>query len=78
MEVALKKHYNAFPEFQGNFYWSSASGKGGDEDNNARATKIDPRLPNLYVESSNSNDGAKDRNDTSVRIRAFRIDRKKR
>ena len=76
MEVALKGYYNKFSEFQGNFYWSSASGKDGDENNNARATKIGEN--GAYVESSGSNLGAKSRDDYSVRIRAFRIDRKKR
>lgn len=76
MEVALKGYYNKFSEFQGNFYWSSASGKNGDEENNARATKIGEN--GVYVESSGSNPGAKSRDDYSVRIRAFRIDRKKR
>ena len=76
MEVALKGYYNKFSEFQGNFYWSSASGKSGDAKNNARATKIDEN--GVYVESSGTNPGAKSRDDASVRIRAFRIDRKKR
>lgn len=53
MEFALETYYNTFPEFQNNFYWSSAAGKIhkinsigiglGDEQSKdyARSTKVD-------------------------------------
>ena len=87
MEGSLTTYYSVFPEFQGNFYWSSSSGINGSSEAKqyARATKVKDNAQNLTAqnlyESSNLNDngpGAKERTDTSVRIRAFRIDRKKR
>lgn len=45
MERSLTKYYNQFPEFQGNFYWSSAAGEvengsSGQSSVRARATKV--------------------------------------
>lgn len=88
MEGALTEYYSVFPEFQGNFYWSSSSGINGSSEatSYARATKVKDNAQDLGVgddlyESSNLKDngpGAKLRIDETVRIRAFRIDRKKR
>lgn len=84
MEDALTTYYNMFPEFQGNYYWSSSAAKQGrflyEEDSyRARATKIDPQ--GFYVESDQKEanyypDGGNAPRSQVLRIRAFRIDLK--
>lgn len=81
MEVAQESHYSTFKEFQGNFYWSSSSGYnsglfGGENTSRARAVQV--TATGEHIESSNNNPGAKERTDNTVRLRAFRMDRKKR
>ena len=54
MEDALTQYYTSFPEFQGNYYWSSAAGEGGGilggtDRNRARATKVN--ADGTYAES---------------------------
>ena len=82
MEDALTQYYSTFPEFQGNFYWSSASGKylsdviwPFQDRDRARATKVN--ADGSYVESAYGynypNGGATPRTQ-SLRIRAFRSD----
>lgn len=78
MEDALTQYYTTFPEFQGNFYWSSAAGKPsivGQDRNRARATKVN--ADGSYVESADGdnypNGGATLRTEP-LRIRAFRSD----
>ena len=87
MEDALTTYYNMFPEFQGNYYWSSSAAKqdawliGYEEDSDrARATKIDSE--GFYVESDQKTDnyypnGGNAPRSQVLRIRAFRIDLKK-
>lgn len=86
MEDALTTYYNMFPEFQGNYYWSSSAAKqdawliGYEEDSDrARATKIDSE--GFYVESDQKTDnyypnGGNAPRSQVLRIRAFRIDLK--
>ena len=86
MEDALTTYYNMFPEFQGNYYWSSSAAKqdaswiGYEEDSDrARATKIDPQ--GFYVESDQKEanyypNGGNAFRSQVLRIRAFRIDLK--
>lgn len=72
MEDALTTYYSRYPQFQDEWYWSSAVGKDGNSQNpsTARATKI---VDNWYAESDNGKDGDKERNEI-CRVRAFRID----
>ena len=79
MEDALTQYYQTFREFQDNFYWSSAAGKGllsGQDWDRARATKVN--ADGTYVESAYGNDypdgGATPRTGVYLRIRAFRSD----
>lgn len=79
MEDALTQYYSSFPEFQGNYYWSSAvaTASGGDTQNNsrARATKVNEN--GGYVESNENSfypDGGNAPRTQVLRIRAFRID----
>lgn len=84
MEDALTTYYNMFPEFQGNYYWSSSAAKEGrffyeEDSNRARATKIDPQ--GFYVESDQKEanyypHGGNAFRSQVLRIRAFRIDLK--
>ena len=84
MEDALTTYYNMFPEFQGNYYWSSSAAKQGwlfyeEDSNRARATKIDPQ--GFYVESDQKEanyypNGGNALRSQVLRIRAFRIDLK--
>lgn len=85
MEDALTTYYNMFPEFQGNYYWSSSAAKqdawiGYEEDSDrARATKIDSE--GFYVESDQKTEncypnGGNAPRSQVLRIRAFRIDLK--
>lgn len=78
MEDALTAHYSRFPQFQTDWYWSSAVGVGsGSQDvDRARATKI---VNNWYVESSTNNKyeegkGGSALRDNEFRVRAFRAD----
>ncbi len=87
MEDALTTYYNMFPEFQGNYYWSSSAAKQSylvilyeEDSDRARATKIDPQ--GFYVESDQNTDnyypnGGNAPRSQVLRIRAFRIDLKK-
>lgn len=85
LEAILTSYYNAYPEFQNNFYWSSAAGKRRVgiwpydyyEDNSyARATKALP--DGGYAESDwddtytseNGTTGKAPRTGTYLRIRA--------
>lgn len=78
MEDALTQYYTTFPEFQGNFYWSSAAGKPsimGQDRERARATKVN--ADGSYVESAygdNYPNGGAALRTQSLRIRAFRSD----
>lgn len=79
MEDALTQYYTTFPEFQGNFYWSSASGKAwtsiGQDEDRARATKVN--ADGSYVESAygdNPPNGGATQRTEPLRIRAFRSD----
>lgn len=79
MEDALTQYYSSFPEFQGNYYWSSAvaTESGGNTQNNsrARATKVNEN--GGYVESNENSlypDGGNAPRTKVLRIRAFRID----
>lgn len=88
MENSLTKYYNQFPEFQGNFYWSSAAGEtdggsSGQEPSRARATKVN--ADGSYIDSGGG-DGVKGKyyyedgnggyalRKEPLRIRAFRND----
>lgn len=74
MEDALITYYNSFPEFQGNYYWSSSTAE-DDEINYARATKVNS--DGSYAESSSSNkypNGGYAERTESLRIRVFRSD----
>ena len=74
LETALVQYYSIFPDFQGKFYWSSATGKNGsyEVDTKARASKIE-YIDNDnydYAESGGQNTpGYKDRSDKTIRIR---------
>lgn len=82
MEDALTQYYTTFPEFQGNFYWSSAAGKNSQDwlypyqdRNRARATKVN--TDGSYVESAygyNYPGGGAALRTQPLRIRAFRSD----
>lgn len=79
MEDALTQYYSSFPEFQDNYYWSSAvaTASGNDTQNNsrARATKVNEN--GGYVESNENSlypDGGNAPRTQVLRIRAFRID----
>lgn len=79
MEDALTQYYTTFPEFQGNFYWSSASGKAwtsiSQDEDRARATKVN--ADGSYVESAygdNPPNGGATLRTEPLRIRAFRSD----
>ncbi len=88
MEQSLVTYYTTFPEFQGNFYWSCSAGEhspGNYDSQNptrARATKVDENYETIYVESgpedvytgNGGNGGYALRTESSIRIRAFRID----
>lgn len=86
MEDALTTYYNMFPEFQGNYYWSSSAAKQSylaifyeEDSDRARATKIDSQ--GFYVESDQKTDnyypnGGNAPRSQVLRIRAFRIDLK--
>ena len=88
MEQSLVTYYTTFPEFQGNFYWSCSAGEhspGNYDSQNrtrARATKVDENYKTIYVESgpedvytgNGGNGGYALRTESSIRIRAFRID----
>ena len=106
MEDAIEQYYNTFPEFQNNFYWSSAAGKKTEVTSvlgitnksqakeYARATMSDGAGSYLGSEYKKPKDGEyaaqpgciprgddnKEYNGINydVRIRAFRMDRKKR
>ena len=75
-------YYTTFPEFQGNFYWSSAAGKNSQDwlypyqdRNRARATKVN--TDGSYVESAygyNYPGGGAALRTQPLRIRAFRSD----
>lgn len=72
MEDALTTYYNSFPEFQGNYYWSSSTAENDDTDY-ARATKVNK--DGSYAESSPGNNypnGGYARRTESLRIRVFR------
>lgn len=88
MERSLTKYYNQFPEFQGNFYWSSAAGEvekgsSGQSSVRARATKVN--ADGSYV-NSGGGDGVEGKYNyedgkggyalrtEKLRIRAFRND----
>lgn len=74
MEDALTTYYNSFPEFQGNYYWSSSTAE-NDNIDYARATKVN--TDGSYIESSPGNnypDGGYAKRTESLRIRAFRSD----
>ena len=79
MEDALYTYYGMFPEFQGNFYWSSSASKTNDP-SRARATKVGP--DGNYVVSGDydyyeQGRGGHALRSERLRIRAFRIDLKK-
>lgn len=81
MEVAQESHYSTFKEFQGNFYWSSSSGYNSawfGSENTSKARAVQVTATGDHIESSDNNEGAKARTDNTVRLRAFRADRKKR
>lgn len=79
MKQALLQHYNSYPEFQNYFYWSSSAGvetyqlfgtRERENTNTARAVKVDANGD--MIGSYENEEGAKQRGDKSVRIRAFR------
>ena len=89
MENSLTKYYNQFPEFQGNFYWSSAAGEvedgsSGQSSVRARATKVN--ADGSYVNSGGGDgkgweyyayelgNGGYALRKEPLRIRAFRND----
>lgn len=89
MERSLTKYYNQFPEFQGNFYWSSAAGEvengsSGQSSVRARATKVN--ADGSYVNSGGGDgkrweyyayelgNGGYALRTEKLRIRAFRND----
>lgn len=85
MEDALTTYYNKFPEFQGNYYWSSTPGEGRylsvfevEATNRARATKVKP--DGSYETSERTNDNYENNQggyalrSEVIRIRAFRKD----
>lgn len=84
MEKSLTLYYTSFPEFQTDFYWSSAASEriGGDSGQNtefARATKI--RTDGTYIESGGKDDeypkSGRAKRTEKLRIRAFRVDLEK-
>lgn len=82
MEDALTQYYTTFPEFQGNYYWSSAAGEDtslfddGTDEYRARATKVN--ADGSYAESGEGhkypNNGGSALRTEVLRIRAFRSD----
>jgi len=82
MEDALTQYYAMFPEFQGNYYWSSAAGRKRlgivtDDRDRARATLVNE--DGSYAESSEnypyeSEEGGSAYRTEVLRIRAFRCD----
>ena len=83
MEDALTQYYAMFPEFQGNYYWSSAAGRKrwgivtDDDNDRARATLVNE--DGSYAESSEdypyeSRRGGSAYRTEVLRIRAFRCD----
>lgn len=84
MEDALTQYYTMFPEFQGNYYWSSAAGRRRgafgivtDDRERARATLVNE--DGSYAESSEdypyeSGKGGSAYRTEVLRIRAFRCD----
>ena len=87
LERLLEDYYIEYPEFQNNFYWSSAAGEGGgwysENQNYARATKayIGTDGKFHYYNSGTGNgyngengEGGFASRKTSLRIRAARID----
>lgn len=81
MEDALKQEYNVFPEFQENYYWSSALGgeSSNQVKNRARATKVKPdgnhwQSGTSYPYEEGKGGYALRNVDKKIRIRAFRID----
>ena len=88
MEQSLLAYYSTFPEFQGNFYWSSSAAEewgetSGQQRDYARATRIDQS--GGYVLSGGDRGGGEPwlwpdyggyapRTEDGIRIRAFRID----
>lgn len=90
LERLLEDYYIEYPEFQNNFYWSSAAGEGGgifsENSNYARATKAyigtdgefhyhNSGTGNVY--DGENGDGGFAPRKTSLRIRAARIDAEK-
>lgn len=84
MEKSLTLYYTSFPEFQTDFYWSSAASEriGGESGQNtefARATKI--RTDGTYIESGGEDDeypkSGRAKRTEKLRIRAFRVDLEK-
>lgn len=84
MEKSLTLYYTSFPEFQTDFYWSSAASEriGGDSGQSiefARATKI--RTDGTYIESGGKDDeypkSGRAKRTEKLRIRAFRVDLEK-
>lgn len=79
LEVALVQYYDVFPEFQSNFYWSSAEGinNGRAVSDRARSTQVTYKNGYTYAESNYGKEvqnqwdsGSKERKDNTVRIRA--------
>lgn len=87
MEDALTTYYNKFPEFQGNYYWSSTPGEGRtgglipretEATDRARATKVKPdgsyETSNRTGDYYENNQGGYALRSEVIRIRAFRKD----
>lgn len=74
MEDALTTYYNSFLEFQGNYYWSSATAKNDSQGAYARATKANS--DGTYVSSTSLGDGGYKLRSEECRIRVFRKDLK--
>lgn len=81
MEDALKQEYNVFPEFQENYYWSSALGgeSRNQVGNRARATRVKPdgnhwQSGTSYPYEEGKGGYALRNVEKEIRIRAFRID----
>lgn len=90
LERLLEDYYIEYPEFQNNFYWSSAAGEGGgiysENSNYARATKAyigtDGKFHyhnsgTRYTYTGENGTGGFAQRKTSLRIRAARIDNQK-
>lgn len=90
LERLLEDYYIEYPEFQNNFYWSSAAGEGGgiysENSNHARATKAYIGTDGkFHYHNSGTGDTYTGENGTggfaqrkiSLRIRAARIDNQK-